>query len=132
MDAALATNSELCGLLMKDIALFSDGSGGGCDLELTSGPFSAKKRFFFEHPTLESFAESLAAIHQWLAGEARLGLIYEEDHLLFRGDSQGHVYVSGLLIDSGQSLRFEFTTDQTALGPFIVELKKACAGGGIR
>jgi hypothetical protein len=127
MDAALPTNSERCSLIMKDIVLFPDGSGGSCDLELSSDPFTARMPFIFDCPGLDVFAENLASIEHSLAGEARLGLKFEEDHLRFSGNSYGHVFVSGLLTDSrstGQSLQFSFKTDQTALGPFIGALKR--------
>ena len=78
MDAILNTQSASCGLAMKDIEIFADDSGGVCNLEVTSAPFSASIRFFFDYPTLAVFADNLSVVERSLSGEARLGSEFEK------------------------------------------------------
>jgi len=112
---------------MRNVELFADDSGGVCNLEVVSTPFSASTRFFFDVPSLGVFIENIAVIERTLSGEAKLGQEFEEPYVLFRGNGRGHITVSGLLIDSTehmQKLQFSFKTDQTSLGPFIASLRK--------
>ncbi|MES2048489.1 MAG: GNAT family N-acetyltransferase [Pseudomonadota bacterium] len=128
MDATLKTQSEENSLSMHDIEIFSDGSGGRCDLNLRSLPFQAQITFYFDCPSLSEFADQLRALEFSLIGTARLGNLYEEPYVEFEGNGRGGVKVSGRLQVSGdhiQQLDFEFSTDQTALGSFIYELKEA-------
>ena len=130
MDAVLATHSETCAFAMRDVELFAGARGGMCNLQLISTLFSASTRFTFDYPSLPDFIQHLAALEQRLEGEARLGQQFEEPFVLFRGDGLGHITVSGVLVDYGdqsQRLEFEFTTDQTALGPFIQTLRDVIA-----
>jgi len=127
MDASLNTQSKSCGLVMKDIEIFEDGSGGVCILEIQSAPFAASTRFFFDSPPLGAFVENLAALDRSLLGEAKLGQQFEDPHFMFRGNGRGQITVSGLLVDTTehwQKLEFSFATDQTALGPFLAELRR--------
>ena len=127
MDAILH-KSEAYGLKMKDIKMFSDGSGGVCDLVVTSMPFTGSFRFFFDYPSLPEFTENLEAIKRNLRGEATLGQQFEESYVRFYGNGLGHITVSGLLAEhkeQTQKLQFSFVTDQTALGPFINDLNEA-------
>jgi hypothetical protein len=107
---------------MRGIEVFSDGSGGCCELELKSFPFQALVTFFFDDPSLSEFSDRLRALEFSLLGSARLGNLYEEPYLEFVGNGRGQIKVSGRLQVSGdhiQQLDFEFSTDQTALGSFI-------------
>jgi hypothetical protein len=128
MDALLFTQSESYGLVMRELKLYRDGSGGTCYLEVVSKSFSASASFFFDD-SLEDFIKNLEEIESNYVGEARLGLEYEEPYILFRGDRLGHVKVSGLLVDTRenvQKLEFSFQTDQTSLRPFIANLRDIC------
>jgi hypothetical protein len=128
MDAELRTNSDTNALALREITFFESGSGGSCRLEIKAGPFSATWKFVFDFPPLGEFISKLASLEQTLTGEARLGLQYEEGHISFRGSGLGHVTVSGLLVQYGghtQKLQFSFSTDQTALAPFIRGLQDA-------
>lgn len=128
LDATLKTQSDKNSLCMRDIEVFSDGSGGRCNLELKSFPFQAQVQFYFGVPSLSEFSDQLRALEVSLLGKARLGNLYEEPYLEFEGDGHGHITVSGTLQVSGnhtQQLDFEFGTDQTALGTFAHELKDA-------
>lgn len=128
MDATLFTQSDTNSLVMRDIQVFSDDSGGRCNLELRSSPFQAQIEFFFDSPNLSEFADQLKALEFSLLGSARLGNLYEDPFIEFEGDGRGHIRVSGRLQVSGdhsQQLDFEFSTDQTALGTFVHELKDA-------
>lgn len=125
MDAVLLTQSESCGFNMRDIEIFADGSGGVCNLEVISRPFSGEIRFFFDYPSLTEFIESLKVIERTFSGVAKLGQLHEEPCLMVRGVGLGHITVSGFLAvysEHTQKLDFSFTTDQTALGPFINSL----------
>jgi len=127
MDAALDTHDASRVFIMRNVEVFSDGSGGVCALEIVSPPFSARDRFYFDTPALTTFIEQLANIERTLVGEARLGQQFEEPYVLFRGNGRGHINVSGLLIDQsehGQKLEFSLTTDQTALGSLIAGLRE--------
>jgi len=128
MDAILNTQSENCALSMKEIKIFADGSGGVCELEVLSSPFSAAITFFFDYPYLNEFVNALESIEETLLGEAKLGQKYEDPYIYFYGNGFGHVLVSGLLSICGehtQKLEFSFKTDQTALKQFIIGLRKA-------
>lgn len=127
MDAVLHTQSKSCGFNMRDIEIFPDGSGGVCNLEVISTPFFGEIRFFFDYPSLPEFIENLNVIEHTLSGEAKLGQLYEEPYVMFRGVGLGHITVSGFLAEHTehtQKLHFSFTTDQTALGPFINSLRE--------
>jgi hypothetical protein len=90
-------------------------------------PFTATSfRFYFDSPPLAEFVERLAHVERTLVGEAKLGQLYEDSYVSFTGDGLGHVTVSGLLVEGvpTQRLQFSFTTDQTALGPFIADLQR--------
>jgi hypothetical protein len=129
MDALLYTQTESCGLAMRELELFKDNSGGVCYLEVVSKPFSVATDFFFDTHSLKDFVKNLEEIEINFVGEAKLGLEYEEPYILFRGDRLGHVKVSGLLIDTRenmQKLEFSFQTDQTSLRPFIANLREIC------
>jgi hypothetical protein len=129
MDASLHTNSEIYGLNMKEVKFFDDGSGGTCFLEVSSPPFKAAVSFFFDAPPILTFIDALEGIYRTLIGEARLGLQFEEPYFSLRGDGNGHVSVSGVFTggsENEQRLEFSFVTDQTALRPFILELKEIC------
>jgi len=97
MDAELCTNSETNALALREIALFEDRSGGTCELEVKSGPFSASLQFVFDFPPLGEFVTKLESLERTLQGEARLGQRFEDGHILFRGTGLGHVTVSGLV-----------------------------------
>lgn len=126
MNSELRTNDDTCSLCMVNIEIFPDLSGGTCCLEVISIPFRASVQFFFDWPPLNQFVEQLAAIEQSLSGEATLGQQYEDPYIKFVGNGRGHIVVSGLLTEYGdhtQKLQFSFTTDQTAIGPFIRGLR---------
>jgi hypothetical protein len=131
MDAQLSTFSQSNALAMRDIELFSDGSGGQCMLEVASHPFSAQFIFFFDTPTLDEFVRQLQSIYKSLLGQAKLGQQHEGSHLLIQANGQGHLTVSGELNVSSeysQKLEFSFATDQTVLPGFISELQAVCGG----
>ena len=127
MDASLDTQSDSGSLAMRAIDIFSDGSGGSCNLEITSLPFTASISFFFDFPTLPEFVDNLILLEKTLSGEAKLGQNYEEAYICLQGNGRGAIRVSGLLAvysEHTQELRFSFKTDQTALGKFIADLKE--------
>ena len=84
--------------------------------------------FFFDEAGLIDFLSALDSMDRTLAGFAELRTPYEDDFILLDLGPRGSVFVSGEsheYSDLGQLLRFGFTTDQTALGPFVRDLKAA-------
>ncbi|RYX80048.1 hypothetical protein EON83_30285 [bacterium] len=131
MDARLSTFDQSNALAMRNIELFSDGSGGQCLLDVASHPFSAQFSFIFDTPTLAEFIQQLNAIYASLCGQAKLGQQHEDSYLLFQVNRQGHLTVSGQLNVSAehwQNLKFSFSTDQSVLPSFISELEAVCGG----
>lgn len=126
MNSEPSIHDDTCGLRMTDIEIFSDRSGGNRYPDVVSLPFRAHVQFFFDWPPLNQFVKQFAAIEQSLSGEATLGQQFEDPYIKFKGNGCGHIEVSGLLTEYGehiQRLQFSFTTDQTAIGPFIVGLR---------
>lgn len=126
MNATLLTNSEQNFLEMRDIRVYGDNSGGACVLNLKSSPFQAEIDFFFDYPSLSTFSDQLEFLQKSLVGTAKLGNLHENPYIQFDGDGRGHISVSGKLCSTAsrmQHLTFEFETDQTALTPFIDELR---------
>lgn len=130
MDVVLRTNAADTGLSLRSLEIYRDGCGGGCLLDVQSGPFAAQIRFFFDMGPWNAFLQDLERLNESLSGEARLGLDFEEPFIALRGDGQGHIQVYGLLVEPrahSQRLEFSFRTDQTALGPFLSELREVAS-----
>ena len=131
MDAVLRTNSERNSLALRDLKLFSDGSGGTCTLEVRSGGFAATVPFFFDPQPWANFLEKLQSMERNLQGSAKLGLNHEEPFIQMTLGNLGQLDVSGLLVeytDRTQRLEFSFRTDQTALGGFASDLMEVARG----
>lgn len=101
---------------------------------MRSGPFSGEVNFYFEGYGLDRFIADLKVIDASLQGRARLKLEFEEPFVELEGDGRGHIWVRGLLLQTGplsQQLEFAFSTDQTCLRPFIQDLLLLGSGNAI-
>ena len=121
MDISLQTNSGDRRLEFRDVRK-SGKEDYSCLLVLESRGFSANRSFYFDDYQLVRFLEDLVVMQRDVKGEALLRHSFEEDRILFKVSTLGHVVVSGFLVeqsDSRQELHFCFETDQTVLGPLL-------------
>ena len=111
---------------LSGIEKFSDGSGYTSRLSVGSGCFSCSEHpFYFDD--LKSFTENITQAYDKVEGKARLGHIFEKDFIEISVLSNGHVAVTGLVIQYGpphQELRFGFECDQTFLPELLRSLKQ--------
>ncbi len=100
--------------------------GYKCQLDLSSGSFTAKTEFWFDKTSARQVLEVLRHIFEQPHGKARLSFRYEEPFIEFKGDGLGHIAVSGLLTEGPpfQRLEFFFQTDQTMVGVFMKNLEE--------
>jgi hypothetical protein len=127
MEVILRTNKINPALRLGNMKLFPDDSGGCCFLEVKSGAFSASIDFYFDAEPWKAFLRDLELLDHTLKGVARLGQTFEKPYIELRGSGNGHITVSGLLLQQGyqdQVFEFEFVTDQTVLGPFLADLRE--------
>jgi hypothetical protein len=96
-----------------------------CQLDLSSGSFTAKIEFWLDTVSARQVLDVLSHIIDQSRGTARLSFRYEEPFIEFKGDGLGHIAVSGLLTEGPpfQRLEFVFQTDQTMVGSFIKNLE---------
>jgi len=129
MDIILQTNNDSQRLELRSIR--RTGQDYSCLLVVESHGFSAARPFYFDEHHLKTFLENLDATESKLEGEAILRHSYEEDRVSFEGSRNGHVVVSGLLVEHSectQQLEFCFQTDQTVLKPLIQAFRKIKSG----
>lgn len=127
MDIIFPTDSEETKLELRNCNRFEDGSGYRTDLIILSGGFSLEIEFFFEEPSLGQFIKNLAEIELSLAGEAVLKPMWEDDYIKCEMLDLGHLLVCGEFTQHSphsQQLRFAFDSDQAALSPFLLHLRK--------
>ena len=130
MDITLQTNSDSQRLVFRSIR--RTGQDYSCFLVVESRGFSAARSFYFDEHHLKTFLENLNMMETALEGEAILRHSYEEDRVSFEVLRNGHVVVSGSLIEHSectQQLDFCFQTDQTVLQPLLQEFRKLKSGG---
>ena len=130
MDILLQTNSESKRLEFRSI--HKTGQDYACFLVVESRGFSAARSFYFDEHHLTQFVEYLHIMESALEGEATLRHSFEEDRILFKVFRNGHVIVSGFLVEHSecaQQLNFCYETDQTVLKPLLQEFRKLKSGG---
>lgn len=96
-------------------------------VRIQSGGFSAERPIYFELHNIQSFCDQLESLDRLNPGTAKLRGDYEDDYLEFELLSNGHVHVTGELVEHselGQHLEFGFQTDQTCIRPFLRDLHK--------
>jgi hypothetical protein len=130
MDIFLRTNSDSKRLEFRSIRKTE--KDYACFLIIESRGFSASRSFYFDDYHLTTFVESLNMMEPALEGEATLRHSFEEDRILFKVLRNGHIIVSGSLVEHSectQQLDFCFQTDQTVLRPLLQEFGKLKSGG---
>lgn len=93
-------------------------------LSVCSDGFSGTGEWECDIAALRAFARALEELYRFQRERAELRDVGYGSVLALEGDRLGHIRVGGTLVGlhGVQSLRFEFTADQTALGPFGTEL----------
>jgi len=97
------------------------------DIRVRSGGFSGRTDGCeYDYKEWKRFIESLEQLISFEIKKVSLIEICVGNHIEFVCDRTGHIIISGEIgSDAGSHfLKFEFRTDQTALQPFIRELKK--------
>lgn len=98
------------------------------DVKVVSGDFSGLSPYWeYDHKMLADFIEQLKDLMYARINEVVFQEIGTGQKILFKGDGQGHITVSGTICSEGvhtQSLSFEFVTDQTVYHSFIDQLQK--------
>ena len=128
MDVVLQTHTINPLLALRDITRFGDNSGYVAKLEVRSGGFMLDRPFYFDEAGLIAFLTSIDSMDRSLAGSAELRTPHEDDFIHLELSPRGTLYVTGESREYSeltQRLCFGFTTDQTALGPFVRDLKTA-------
>ena len=95
-------------------------------LSVCSDGFSGTGEWECDMAALHTFARELEELYRFQRERAELRDMGCGSTLVFSAaDRLGHIRVGGTLfgLHGVQSLRFEFTADQTALGPFGTELE---------
>jgi hypothetical protein len=131
MNIILQTNSESECLELHDIR--KSGRDYICSLVVESRGFSASRHFHFDEHHLKIFLENLNVMETKLEGEAILRHLFEDDQITLKGFRNGHIVVSGSLVEYSeysQRLDFCFQTDQTVLKPLIKDLGKLKSDNG--
>ena len=122
MDIVLATNTENPSFALRDVAVFADGGGIRCILDVQSGWVFAPYRFFVEALPCRTFLVALRELKENPHSDAVLKPEHEDQYVRFIGNGRGGITVVGELIEHGphnQRLQFEFETDQTCLPSLI-------------
>lgn len=90
-------------------------------LAVASRGFGCEHPFYFDRFHAERFIVALETMVSGVVSEGVLKQEYEEDHITFRNDELGHVFISGEVNEHGTGHRLSFLidTDQTVLRPFI-------------
>ncbi|MGD9629100.1 MAG: hypothetical protein AB7V18_07635 [Pyrinomonadaceae bacterium] len=127
MDIIFPTDSEQTKLELRNCNKFEDGSGYSVDLIVLSEGFGLEIEFFFEQWPLNQFIGSLTEMESSLRGEAVLKPMWEDDYIKLEMLELGHLLVQGGFTQHSphfQQLSFAFGSDQSALGPFLIDLRK--------
>lgn len=98
-------------------------------ISVCSDGFSGEGEWECDIAALRTFAEELGQLYRFQREGAKLSDLGYGSSLVFAAaDRLGHIRVSGTLIGlhGVQRLRFEFLADQTALAPFVTQLKALC------
>jgi len=111
---------------LTNIERFNDRSGYCARIRVGSECFLCTGHPFYFND-LENFLAELKTAHQKVSGVTELRDRYEDEFIKVKYSSNGHVLISGLLVEYGhldRRLQFAFETDQTFLPPFIASVEK--------
>lgn len=94
-------------------------------LVVSSNKFGCQSPFYFDRWHAEQAIHALESMLSGVITETVLKEEYGTDHLTFRNNGLGHLFVSGEANADEQRLRFIIATDQTVIRPFIIDLVAA-------
>lgn len=94
-------------------------------MKVISGAFQGYASCEYDIKDFRIFVDQLCELYAFQRDRVVLSEICYGSHVTLSMDKVGHVKVAGLIFDDGmeQCLTFTFTTDQSALPPFIDGLK---------
>jgi hypothetical protein len=124
-DVHLRTNDSGQQLSLIMIEPFGSNDYFVAKLHVLSGGFGCDSRFYFDRRHAEKMIPQLERMMAAEITEAVLKEEYGTDHLTFRSDGLGRIFIAGEASADDQYLHFELRTDQTALGPFITDFYAA-------
>lgn len=129
---------ELCygkdRLLFQDICHYPEDAADGnpynttCRVRVVSGGFSGTSEWEFDWKEVSRFAMELEQLYHFQRQEVEFQDIGYGSTVKLTMQKTGQLTVSGLLYGEAliQTLTFEFHADQTALSPFLQQLKQGC------
>ena len=94
------------------------------EIALHSGGFNGSTSMDIDIKEFKSFVCSLSDLYETLRGSAAITEPYGKQTIRFSSDHAGHIHVSGMICNNGQSLQFENHFDQTFLKTFVSSLKE--------
>lgn len=95
-----------------------------CYVKAVSGEFSGLGDWECDWKDLLRFGEELAELYCFQRNEVEFQDIEWGSELKFTLTKLGHIVISGYLRHYDHTLAFEFRTDQTALKPFLQQMKQ--------
>lgn len=97
------------------------------DVRVQSGMFSGTANCEFSASELHTFLTQLEELYGFRRDTATLRVLYYGSHFTLTLNKTGHLTVSGELYDDPmtQKLNFSFDADQSALLPFLNNLKES-------
>jgi hypothetical protein len=98
-------------------------------LVVMSRGFSCEHPLYFDRFHADDF---IVALERMVSGEVKEGVLkqeHEEDHITFRNNHLGHVFIAGEVNEygTGHRLTFVIDTDQTVLRSFIDDFREVIA-----
>lgn len=94
------------------------------EIALNSGDFSGSTSMDIDIKEFKSFVCNLSDLYETFRGSAAITEPYSKQMIQFSSDRTGHIHVSGMIRNDGQSLQFENCFDQTFLKAFVSSLKE--------
>ena len=94
------------------------------EIALHSGDFSGSTLMDIDIKEFKRFFCKLNDLYETLHGSAAIAEPYGKQMIQFSSDPSGHIHVTGMICNGGQSLQFENSFDQTFLKPFVSSLKE--------
>jgi hypothetical protein len=95
-------------------------------LGVKSFGFSGDAEFDINIKDFVVFVENLQKIYNSLNGNAKLEEVYGTQYINFSADGKGHIFVTGfisqIILDYNQELKFSNEIDQTVLKEFVDKL----------
>ncbi len=121
-------------LTLEDICYYPEDAVNGnpyntiCQVEVVSGGFAGAGEWEFDWTKFLHFVAEVEELYRFQRPEVELLDICYGSRVKLTMDKTGKLTVSGKLYGDtmGQVLEFQFPADQTALEPFLRQLKQVC------